>query len=47
MNFQLADDDAARTANAYRDNYERLRRVKAAYDRHNLFRVNRNITPAA
>ncbi len=47
VNFQLADDDAARTANAYRDNYERLRRVKAAYDRHNLFRVNRNITPAA
>ena len=46
VNFQLADDDATRTADAYRDNYERLRQVKAQYDPHNLFRVNRNIHPS-
>jgi FAD/FMN-containing dehydrogenase len=47
VNFQLADDDGARTATAYGQNYARLRRVKAAYDPENLFRVNRNIPPAA
>jgi FAD/FMN-containing dehydrogenase len=46
VNFQLADDDAARTADAYRTNYQRLQQVKAAYDPGNLFRVNRNIPPA-
>ncbi len=47
VNFQLAEDDNARTADAYGKNYERLRRVKAEYDSDNLFRVNRNIPPAA
>jgi FAD/FMN-containing dehydrogenase len=47
VNFQLAEDDDARTAEAYGKNYERLRRVKAEYDPDNLFRVNRNIQPAA
>ena len=46
VNFQLAEDDPSRTASAYRQNYERLQRVKAEYDPTNLFRVNRNI-PAA
>ena len=46
VNFQLAEDGDDRTADAYGDNYERLRRVKAAYDPDNLFRVNRNISPA-
>ena len=46
VNFQLADDDAARTADAYGRNYQRLQRVKATYDPDNLFRVNRNIPPA-
>lgn len=46
VNFQVADDDTERTAAAYGQNLERLRRVKAAYDPHNLFRVNRNVTPA-
>jgi hypothetical protein len=46
VNFQLAEDDESRTAAAYGQNYERLRRVKAAYDPENLFRVNRNISPA-
>lgn len=47
VNFQLAEDGAARTAEAYGKNYERLQRVKADYDPDNLFRVNRNILPAA
>jgi FAD/FMN-containing dehydrogenase len=47
VNFQLADDYTARTAAAYGDNYRRLQRVKATYDPDNLFRVNRNIPPAA
>jgi FAD/FMN-containing dehydrogenase len=46
VNFQLEEDDEARTAAAYGANYERLRRVKAIYDPENLFRSNRNITPA-
>ncbi len=47
VNFQLAEDDADRTAAAYGKNYERLRRIKAEFDPDNLFRVNRNIPPAA
>jgi FAD/FMN-containing dehydrogenase len=47
VNVQLADDDTARTAAAYGDNYQRLQRVKADYDPDNRFRVNRNIPPAS
>jgi hypothetical protein len=47
VNFQLAEDDTARTAAAYGSNYQRLQRVKADYDPDNLLRVNRNIPPAA
>jgi FAD/FMN-containing dehydrogenase len=47
VNFQLADDDAARTAAAYGGNYQRLQRLKAQYDPDNLFRINRNVAPAA
>jgi len=46
VNFQVADDDADRTAAAYGRNLERLQRIKSRYDPGNLFRVNRNITPA-
>jgi FAD/FMN-containing dehydrogenase len=46
VNFQLAEDDTARTADAYGKDFERLQRVKAEYDPDNLFRVNRNIPPA-
>lgn len=46
VNFQLADDDDERLMAAYGENYERLREVKAEYDPHNFFRVNRNIPPA-
>ncbi len=45
VNFQLAEDGDDRTAAAYGENLERLRRVKAEYDPENLFRVNRNIRP--
>jgi len=41
----LADAGITR-ADAYGTNYQRLQRVKAAYDPDNLFRVNRNIPPA-
>lgn len=47
VNFQLADDDTTRTVDAYGKNYERLERVKGTYDPDNLFRVNRNISPAS
>jgi hypothetical protein len=47
VNFQQPDDDATRTAGAYRNNYQRLQQVKAEYDPDNLFRVNRNVRPAA
>jgi FAD/FMN-containing dehydrogenase len=47
VNFQLDEDDSARTAAAYGTNYERLQRVKAKYEPENLFRSNRNIPPAA
>ena len=45
VNFQVADDDTVRTADAYGPNYQRLQRLKAEYDPDNLFRVNRNIRP--
>jgi FAD/FMN-containing dehydrogenase len=45
VNF-LMDEGADRVAATYRQNYDRLRRVKAAYDPGNLFHVNQNIPPA-
>lgn len=45
VNFQLAQDDTTRTAEAYGTNLERLQRAKANYHPVNLFRVNRNISP--
>ena len=46
VNFQLHDDDDDRLRAAYRTNFARLKEVKSKYDPHNLFRVNRNISPA-
>jgi FAD/FMN-containing dehydrogenase len=46
INFQTADDDTARTAQAYGANYPRLQHLKARYDPDNLFRTNRNISPS-
>lgn len=47
VNFQVFDDDTSRTAAAYRANYARLQQAKATYDPHNLFRVNRNVSPGS
>jgi FAD/FMN-containing dehydrogenase len=46
VNFQTADESDDRTAESYRGNWSRLAEAKAEYDPGNLFRVNRNITPA-
>jgi FAD/FMN-containing dehydrogenase len=46
VNFQLSVDGPDRTAEAYGGNYGRLRQIKALYDPANLFRMNRNISPA-
>ena len=41
----LEEGDAA-VRTSYGDNYERLTRIKAAYDPENRFRLNQNIRPA-
>ncbi|MEU7893386.1 FAD-binding oxidoreductase [Nonomuraea sp. NPDC049152] len=46
INFQTADEDEQRVRATYGTNFDRLVRVKTAYDPGNLFRVNRNIPPA-
>jgi hypothetical protein len=43
VNFQTEDETDERTAESYRNNYDRLASTKAIYDPSNLFRVNRNI----
>jgi FAD/FMN-containing dehydrogenase len=42
----MMDEGQERVRASYRDNYDRLARVKAQYDPGNLFRVNQNIQPA-
>lgn len=46
VNFQTDDEPADRVAESYGGNLARLAEVKARFDPDNLFRVNRNITPA-
>jgi FAD/FMN-containing dehydrogenase len=46
VNFMM-EEGQERVQATYRDNYERLARLKAKYDPANLFRVNQNIEPAA
>jgi FAD/FMN-containing dehydrogenase len=41
----MMDEGQERVRASYRGNYERLARVKATYDPHNLFQVNQNIQP--
>ncbi|UYG08646.1 FAD-binding oxidoreductase [Halomonas sp. M4R1S46] len=45
VNFMSADD-GDRVPDNYRQNYDRLARIKAHYDPGNLFRLNQNIPPA-
>ncbi|HSO50124.1 MAG TPA: FAD-binding oxidoreductase, partial [Acidimicrobiia bacterium] len=47
INFQTDDESGERIAESYRDNLDRLARIKAKYDPNNLFRVNRNIRPVS
>jgi FAD/FMN-containing dehydrogenase len=43
----MMDEGQENVRAAYRENYSRLARIKAAYDPGNLFRVNQNILPGA
>jgi FAD/FMN-containing dehydrogenase len=43
----MADDDGARVQDNYRGHYQRLAKVKRAYDPGNLFHLNQNIRPAS
>jgi FAD/FMN-containing dehydrogenase len=43
----MMDEGEERVRASYRDNYDRLARIKRAYDPDNLFRVNQNIRPAS
>ncbi|GHO49085.1 FAD-binding oxidoreductase [Ktedonospora formicarum] len=45
VNFMMEEGEE-RVKASYRDNYERLQRIKRVYDPMNFFRVNQNITPA-
>jgi FAD/FMN-containing dehydrogenase len=44
VNFMM-DEGQDRVRATYRDNYDRLARIKQKYDPNNLFRVNQNIVP--
>jgi hypothetical protein len=44
VNFLTAEEGEDRVRAAYKDNFDRLARIKAAYDPDNLFRSNKNIT---
>jgi FAD/FMN-containing dehydrogenase len=46
VNFMM-DEGQERIRATYRDNYDRLARIKRTYDPTNLFRVNQNIRPAS
>jgi FAD/FMN-containing dehydrogenase len=46
VNFMM-DEGQERVRATYRDNYDRLARVKAQYDPGNVFHVNQNIHPAS
>ncbi|WP_055586485.1 FAD-binding oxidoreductase [Peterkaempfera griseoplana] len=46
VNFMGTGEGQDRVRATYRDHYDRLARIKAAYDPGNLFHVNQNIRPA-
>jgi FAD/FMN-containing dehydrogenase len=45
VNMMMDDEGQDRVKAAYRDNYERLTKIKAKYDPNNLFHINQNIKP--
>jgi FAD/FMN-containing dehydrogenase len=45
VNFMM-EEGQERVRATYRDNYDRLARIKAQYDPGNVFRINQNILPA-
>jgi FAD/FMN-containing dehydrogenase len=47
VNFMPGDEGQRVKSGAYGRNFDRLAKLKATYDRGNLFRVNQNIEPAA
>jgi FAD/FMN-containing dehydrogenase len=46
VNFMM-EEGQERVRATYRGNYDRLARIKAAYDPENVFHVNQNVAPAA
>jgi FAD/FMN-containing dehydrogenase len=46
VNFMMADESQDRVRATYRDNYDRLARIKRDYDPDNTFHLNQNIQPA-
>ena len=47
INFQTTEEGTERVRESYGANFDRLVEIKSKYDPDNLFRVNRNISPAA
>jgi FAD/FMN-containing dehydrogenase len=47
INFMMDDEGQERVKASYKNNYDRLVKVKNKYDPKNLFRVNQNIKPSA
>ncbi len=45
VNFMMDDEGAERIRATYRDNYDRLAKIKSKYDPENFFHVNQNIRP--
>jgi FAD/FMN-containing dehydrogenase len=45
INFLTEEEGGERIQAAYGTNYERIARVKAAWDPHNMFRTNKNVQP--
>jgi FAD/FMN-containing dehydrogenase len=41
----MMDEGQERVKASYRNNYDRLAKIKAKYDPDNFFRVNQNIRP--
>ena len=45
VNHIAADDKPEKVRASFGENHDRLRRIKAVYDKDNLFRMNSNVAP--